>query len=451
MPSQRRSAGGRLKATTIAVAALFGLATVTLGAQNRLAVAGTPAAEGATAGIKDTRASSLPEDEPLPRPHRVLVAADARDLTAAIAAAKPGDHITLADGVYGDFTISADFPRSRRLVVRAQTPLAARFTSLTIAGSGIVVDGVSIDTGSLSAPAALTITGREVRVTRFRSRNGESAIRLEGAVDALIDRCELSHYSWRGVFADGETRRPIVSRCWVHSGVINPTGRDLLSAVALGNVWPDRFAPVGAIVRFNYFERLAKGDYIHLKSSDNTIAFNVFVKTSRSNEVANRNGLRNVFAGNSAVDMNMVLADYDGLALGNRAGRIDIRAGNSSRFTDAQATSCATWDCESASAAIQYASRRARAGGNLGPVVVGRAFPKWCAQEPTPSADVQIYQSPPPTVHAGTCDGFTWVENLTDRYDEPVPPDWYRGQWWAADGFPRPASFAPDATGPGAP
>ena len=82
---------------------------------------------------------------------------DAAGLSAALAGATGGETILLADGDYGAMTLSGQFGTA--VTIRAETPLGARFTGLSIASSsGMVLDGLLLD--YVAAPGAPSFNNR---------------------------------------------------------------------------------------------------------------------------------------------------------------------------------------------------------------------------------------------------------------------------------------------------
>ncbi|MCA0847224.1 LamG-like jellyroll fold domain-containing protein [Salipiger thiooxidans] len=67
-------------------------------------------------------------------------------LAQALSEVSSGDTIVLADGNYGDMTIATDFPSN--VTITAANPLGATFGSLSVTGSNLTFDGVSL-TGRL--------------------------------------------------------------------------------------------------------------------------------------------------------------------------------------------------------------------------------------------------------------------------------------------------------------
>ena len=64
-------------------------------------------------------------------------------LSSALSAASGGDTIILANGSYGDLTISQDY--AGKVTLQAANDLGASFGKVKISGSNVTLDGVSIN------------------------------------------------------------------------------------------------------------------------------------------------------------------------------------------------------------------------------------------------------------------------------------------------------------------
>ncbi|HEV8320254.1 MAG TPA: chondroitinase-B domain-containing protein [Myxococcota bacterium] len=101
-----------------------------------------------------------------PATARAVPVATATELTAALAAAQPGDVILLADGIYAGsfFTLNASGTQADPIVLR-----------------GASEDGVVIDGGGCVGCNVLEVYGSWVHVERLTIQGGERAIRFQGA------------------------------------------------------------------------------------------------------------------------------------------------------------------------------------------------------------------------------------------------------------------------------
>lgn len=150
---------------------------------------------GLLAGALIAGAEPLPEFAPLGAPETIRRVASAPELQAALTRAAPGDRIVLQPGDYSDVEIGRSFPTEKRLVIAAEPPLGrTRLRNLIITGSGVVVSGVTLETG------AVTIRGSHVRVTRCLVRNPRIALSITAGTDILIDHSEVVGHSYRAFY-----------------------------------------------------------------------------------------------------------------------------------------------------------------------------------------------------------------------------------------------------------
>ena len=402
------------------------------------------------------------EDAPLPASTGNLSASNAATLTSQIAAAAGGNHITLTGTTYGAFTISRDFSAQSPLVIKASTRLAPTFTKLTVNGNGIIISGITVAGGNINDEAAVYLNGDDLRLTRSEVRNARSVIRKVGGQRAMVDHCDLHIFRWRGIFGNGAGCRLTIARCYIHDGRDMSGGSgdldlQLLSVVAFGSAFPNRTTDVSGIMRFNFIDNInsssSGSDIAHNKARNSIYAFN---KYAGGEAFYNRNGVGAIWVGNDAPGVDLVLTDYDQLAIGNRVQNVYIRGGNSPSFARTEAGSCGTWDCQSGSTSTQYACRDARVGRNTvsGATIVGKASSgeqnAWCGQNPTPANATQIRdQSGTITLQAGiacTPSGGSWHTNNSIQAGTAIPTSWYQGQWWALNGNLPTYTSAPQST-----
>jgi hypothetical protein len=120
---------------------------------------------------------SVPTDPPAPR---LVNVSDVATLTSALGAAKPGDIITLADGVYNVGTIY--FGASGT----AQNPLVVRGTS---------EEGTILDGGNCSACNVVEVYGSYVHIERMTLQNAQRALRFQtaGATGNVLRRVHIKN------------------------------------------------------------------------------------------------------------------------------------------------------------------------------------------------------------------------------------------------------------------
>jgi hypothetical protein len=380
----------------------------------------------------------LPEDEPLPLANNTIHVSNQGQLLGAVSRAAPRDHIVLQNGRYGNVTLYRDFPKDKRLVIRAANLLRAKFTRITVDGDGYIISGVDVTQDSTgSGTRNVRITGNNVRLTRCNLKNGYSNVVIgpydsKGPTveDTLVDHCTLSNYVWRSVYLaqdrKNSVRRPIVARNWFHHGLDTGEG-PLLSTIAFGSENAYREDPVNGIVRFNYFgPTLERGDHIHNKTSGNIYAFNKTDQTAaaRGNKLFNnRFGTDTMFIGNYIADQKIVLYDYDQWVFGNLAAAIGARGGNSDLYDED--SNAIYWNGVKGATSIFGASQRTRIAGNMAPINVGWHDAKFCDHDPQPSGLVKPRSKNSVSGEVYDIDNPNDPNNGVHIYDNSqAPKDW---------------------------
>ena len=407
--------------------------------------------------VEPPAATAFAEDAPLPPSTGNLTATNAATLTSQINAAAPGNHVTITGSPnLGAMTISKDFPAAKPLVIKAQTQLGPRFSKLVLDGTGIIVSGCVVDSGDIDNECSLYMNGTDIRFTRGKCLQARSVVRKSGGTRALVDHCELATFRWRGIYTATTNARLTVARCYIHDGRSLGTATtdvQLLSVIAFGTSFPNRTDDIGGIARFNYIAGIAHSsagaDVAHNKAKNSIYAFNKYVG---GEAFYNRNGVGTIWVGNDIPSTDLVLTDFDQLALGNNCKNIYIRGGNSNKFARTEAGSSGSWD-GGGGAATQYAAMSACVGGNRvsGKIIVGKASgpeqSKWCRQRPTP-ADGTIIRGQPGTIALQGPDGCKPAEGAWHINDDiqagvTIPKSWWDGKWWALGGKPPSYTSAP--------
>jgi poly(beta-D-mannuronate) lyase len=226
-------------------------------------------------------------------------------LATAIAAAKPGDCIVLADGTYGFPTIKAKGTTDKPIVISAKHRGKA-----TVASGNLVLDGaafVTVEGLSWTSAGSVRVTDADhCRITRTRFHpTAEVAntdwISVTGTSDATrIDHNELGpkHVISNIVMLSGHGSQIVTHTRIDHNyfhDVVRTTGngwetiRAGLSGLALSSSH--------TVIEANLFER-CDGDpeTISIKSSDNIIRNNTLRATR--GEITLRHGNRNQVSGN---------------------------------------------------------------------------------------------------------------------------------------------------------
>jgi poly(beta-D-mannuronate) lyase len=244
------------------------------------------------------------------------------ELTAAVANARAGDCIVLADGNYASFTISADGTAASPILIRAANRGRANITSgiirfnqtsfVTVEGLNITTAGatVSIDGGDRKV-AVLFQAADHSRLTRCTLRlsghtGGTHWVMLGGnSRDNRIDHCEFGpnnvggcHLIWprgnpsipgvtpdplrdrgpwsegRGPFNPNVARNTRIDHNYFHDHL--PTVTNGGETIVLGGMgMTGDYQNINTIVEFNLWENcFGDGELISIKSSTNTIRYN---------------------------------------------------------------------------------------------------------------------------------------------------------------------------------
>jgi len=189
-----------------------------------------------------------------PAPLRTVNASNSSELAAALAAAQPGDHIVLADGVYsGNFALSTNGTAADPIVVRAANTLGASIDSLSLdAGYGWIY-GCNVD--------YLQVNGSDCKTRRCRFSGATSyAIYIYYTGHRLaVEYCEVTgSYTKYGI----ECR---------FSGATGPTGLrvrksyfhdlpDTTRAIRIGYSGQTGETNVDALIEDSLFENLEDTD-----------------------------------------------------------------------------------------------------------------------------------------------------------------------------------------------
>jgi hypothetical protein len=416
--------------------------------------------------------SSLPEDEPLPAADvtvtNITPATFADAYNAASLATNTCTHLVLNNGNYGSVTLNANkagataYGQGKPIVIRAANLHGATFTSITISGNGHVVSGVLVDRNALeSSGIPVLISGSNIRFTRSIAREGQGAVSIgigsnpNPVHDVLVDHCELSHYNWRCVNLGGDKaaiRRPILARCWFHTGVDNGFGPDgsLFSTIAFGSENLYREQPVAGIVRFCYFgPGLQDGDHVHTKTSDCIFAFNRADTTpdGSNKNFGNRFGLRCRYIANYLPNQRIPANDSLCWYFGNLCTQIQCWAGRAAYYDDTKNNSDIVGGF--------HANNRTRIAGNQTTVRIGVNNPAWLtntfqpglpdpmqagevkparshdgvnypADDPDdPDVGIRVYDNSPTEIDfSNDTDGFRWYTNVQNNSGQLAPSSW---------------------------
>ena len=297
----------------------------------------------------------------LAEPLRVVPVTTAEELATALADARAGDHIVLADGEYGsesDFRLSAAGTEDRPVVVRAARKLGARLISrLWLLGDYNIAWGLDVH------GPGMAIGGHNNRITRcriyFDGRKGECVYVVKGE-RGRVDQCDLSVR--KDDIEDPNVKLPptwSMMRTGINYGMKSaedahydlrvdhnyfhdfpdPTLADrdyhevAPTAVRVGYGLPEVSPRI--VVEHNLFERCGCDSVINLKSSENTARFNTILDSR--GHITVRLGRLSTVAGNWLEDSGGIRVLGDGhRVLGNYVRRcamgIAIMAGDATDY-----------------------------------------------------------------------------------------------------------------------
>ena len=240
----------------------------------------------------------------------------------------------------------------------------------------------------------------------------------------MVDHCEVSGYATDGIdiAPDGTIEDVAILRNYIHDGgggkgVHNLNG----NAIAVGIENSHREKAVRATVAWNLIEGHAAANTIHVKSSENVIAFNMLEKVKKKpTNISIRHGRNNRIIGNTVAGGRISTYDYGTVILANEAKEIWLQAGNigGDAYSEDELENKAE-----AGYGTRPASRDAKLAGNDATVIVGQHFKAYCKQEPTPVERAAIYQ------HDGEIelepeDCVAWYKDIVSKPDSPAPSDW---------------------------
>lgn len=252
----------------------------------------------------------------LPEAVREVFVLNRAQLDAAINAAQPGDHIILADGIYGggDFTIpqTINGTSGHPIVIRSENMHQAviRFGS-QIAGSHITVWGMVFD------GVSVRVFGDHVSFLRNIFENmmssGAIQIRIDGKdIDLGYNLIRNSRGRGISIGVAAGGRRVRIFRNHFLDFDNNPVNATEPIQVGFGRA--DMFVSAECIIEYNIFENTVNdNEIISVKSSDNIIRFNTVIDSPGAAFV-NRMGNRNLYLANwleNCIGMRGGYADND--------------------------------------------------------------------------------------------------------------------------------------------
>lgn len=233
-------------------------------------------------------------------------ASNVSELHDAIQSSKPGDVITMRDGIWKNVTIdlSANGTSSKRIFVQAQTPgcvVLAEASTLTIAGSYLEVRGLQFRDAKEVKENIITLSGDFCRITQCAMIDynaGEHWIYAAGSTNCRIDHC---YFVGKDV-AGGEIDVTVAQSQPTHMRIDHnyfgrrkspSNGGEIIRVGLSGQMdYVSR-----STIEFNYFDGgTDEPEICSKKSSENVYRYNTFYKARGA--LVFRHGERNIAYGN---------------------------------------------------------------------------------------------------------------------------------------------------------
>ena len=148
----------------------------------------------------------------------------------------------------------------------------------------------------------------------------------------MVDHCGISRYATDGIdiAPDGTVEDVAILRNHIHDGGGGKGEHNLSgNAIAIGIENGHREKAVRATVAWSLIEGHAAANTIHVKSSENLIAFNTLEKVKKKQtNISIRHGRDNRIIGNTVQGGRISTYDYGTVILANQAKQIWLQAGN---------------------------------------------------------------------------------------------------------------------------
>jgi poly(beta-D-mannuronate) lyase len=265
---------------------------------------------------------------------------DPAGLAAALAQAKPGDTLVLADGTWRDatLTLTAAGSETAPVTIRAETPGRVVLTgesSLVFAAPHVVVDGLLFTNGTTKGNSVVQFNSTHGRLTNSAIvdynppdvATGYYWVYFQGN-DNRVDHCYFKGKSHQQPVIGNhikDSRHNAVDHCHFADipYVAGRNGREIFRIWGYGG--NEELGDDGAFftIEYNLFDR-ADGEgaeIISLKSNRNIVRFNTILRT--------RGGITNRSGNFNTITDNVLLCDGAGGAYGMRiTGRHHIVARN---------------------------------------------------------------------------------------------------------------------------
>src|SRR3989440_2538037 len=273
---------------------------------------------------------------------RTLSVSNAASFASAVADARPGDRIMVADGTYaGSIAVNRSGTAAAPITIAAQTPGQAQLTAANAIQLGkvshVVIQGFTFTgNGGLDVPVAAAA----VRVTRNTFASNKSGAFLSVSADNTeVDHNAFLNKSTAGVYlqVNGPGAHDMAKNVHIHHNYFfnhHFGGANGGESIRLG-LSGRQHADAHALVEYNLFEK-ANGDSeaISVKSSDDVVQYNTILSSRGTLSlrhgwgtlvqgnllIGGTTGIR--FFGNNHVIINNVVQGTTGQALEIGGGEI---------------------------------------------------------------------------------------------------------------------------------
>lgn len=274
---------------------------------------GTKTAEARVDVAVDTTPKTMQPADP-PSALRTINVADDAQLSAAIASARPGDHIVLADGDYSGVTINLNGTAQNPIVIRAANQHAARFTDrVVVTGSHVWLYKLHFD-GPNSY--SLSLRGDNCYVTRSKFTRDDAleikqarhceigynlfelpAVSRAQDTDAIFFNLRYSDDSAAGRFT---SNIHIYRNLFTTAGISNDPINKHSHAIYVASWWQPEYPPVNSVIEYNLFDNYSRDRLIYLKKGGVTVQYNTVIAVPVFDQQAfkQRAGGGNIWRGN---------------------------------------------------------------------------------------------------------------------------------------------------------
>jgi poly(beta-D-mannuronate) lyase len=275
----------------------------------------------------------------IPAATRTVNVSNSSQLSSALSSAQAGDHIVLANGSYGGFSVSRSGQSGKPIVIRPTNLHGAKFTG-NIAVSGNYVWVLGMDMGSRT----ISVTGSNNRISRnyFKATAGNAVVTQKGAVKNEIDHNEHAGgtltYSSSGnhaIFMRSVCAHE--SNNYVHHNYLHDSSGPEVNAVALMSGWgvlcSGSHGPAphaNNLIEHNLIVNWGSGYCLRTKDGGNTFRLNTCINVPPG--IQNRHGEQNQWIANW-VEGGGPLRLYDGKnsVIGNRFTGTYLQIGSGNR------------------------------------------------------------------------------------------------------------------------